>query len=419
MTDLIDQLRPASFRGVPFCVRAADFSAGRRSQLSEYPQKDKPYVDDMGRSTREIRVAAFLTGVDYIAQARRLVTALETAGPGTLVHPWFGAMQVSLADKGVVRFTEALGEAAVDLSFIESGELDFPAAGKDTPAQSRTAAGLIEQAAQGSFADVFSVAGMPQYVLDAANGNIASALQAVAGVSSLPGLSGPLGVLSGASSLGSLLGYAQGLTGAIASAQGLLGNPLGLAQSIGGFLGLSGPLSAGSLVFGSGLQLLGVVNGLIGLVSSPALQDPAPFTPFSTPQSVRLGSNTAAINALVRQSVLAQAVGLSGDLEITVYQDAVAVRQALAAALDTEAATAPDAAYTAMQDARSKVWADITERARDSARLVNYTPPAVFSALAIAYDRYEDANRDLEVVARNKIPRPGFVPVRPLQLLSR
>ena len=51
-----DQLRPASFRGVPFVVLAGTVSAGRRLARHEYPQRDIPYMEDMGRRAREYKV---------------------------------------------------------------------------------------------------------------------------------------------------------------------------------------------------------------------------------------------------------------------------------------------------------------------------------------------------------------------------
>ena len=45
-------LNQASFRGVPFAVYGGDARFGRRLALHEYPGRDKPYIEDMGRSTR-------------------------------------------------------------------------------------------------------------------------------------------------------------------------------------------------------------------------------------------------------------------------------------------------------------------------------------------------------------------------------
>ncbi|HAW0191952.1 TPA: DNA circularization protein, partial [Escherichia coli] len=88
-----DNLYDASFRGVPFSVESDEGSFGRRVQVHEYPNRDKPYTEDLGRATRRLTINAYLVGDDYAEQRDRLITAIETAGPGTLIHPQFGEMQ--------------------------------------------------------------------------------------------------------------------------------------------------------------------------------------------------------------------------------------------------------------------------------------------------------------------------------------
>ena len=55
MSVLTEQLQKASFRGVPFEVTSASLTAGRRTVVHEYPQRDKPYVEDLGRASRKLR----------------------------------------------------------------------------------------------------------------------------------------------------------------------------------------------------------------------------------------------------------------------------------------------------------------------------------------------------------------------------
>jgi len=49
----------------------------RRQAVFEYPQKDKPFVEDLGRSLRSIDVKGFIVGQDYAARAKRLIEAFE------------------------------------------------------------------------------------------------------------------------------------------------------------------------------------------------------------------------------------------------------------------------------------------------------------------------------------------------------
>ncbi|WP_171555545.1 DNA circularization N-terminal domain-containing protein, partial [Shigella sonnei] len=70
-----DNLYDASFRGVPFSVESDEGSFGRRVQVHEYPNRDKPYTEDLGRATRRLTINAYLVGDDYAEQRDRLITA--------------------------------------------------------------------------------------------------------------------------------------------------------------------------------------------------------------------------------------------------------------------------------------------------------------------------------------------------------
>lgn len=395
-TNLAKDLRPASFRGVPFQVDGADMGAGRRVQVHEYPQRDKPYVEDLGRATRDISLEAFVVGADYVAQATRLVAALEEAGPGALVHPWLGTLTVSIKDLARVQFNNALGYARISLAFVESGELAFPTANSATSAQSRIATSALEGAAVADFAAAFSVDGVQDFVVADAVAAINAAI-ALVGSGKVPGLE--------------LLGYAYNAATAAEGMLSLLGAPSSLGQAIANFLGVSN-------IIATAQRWAAIGNALVRAAGQDDLQPPVAPQVY-TPSRQQSYTNTTATNALVRQLLLAQAVGASSLTATTVVDDAVALRNGLTAALDRESLTASDTSYTALQDARGKVWADLTTRAKDGARLTTRTPPETTPAVVLAYDIYEDADRDQELVQRNGVRHPGFVPPVPLKVLTR
>ena len=121
----------------------------------------------------------------------------------------------------------------------------------------------------------------------------------------------------------------------------------------------------------------------------------------------------------MRQVLVAQAVGVSSLADARVYDDTIGLRNNLTQVLDAEALNASDATFTALTDARGTVWRDLTERSRSGARLTSRTPPETTPALVLAYDLYDDATRNAEIVARNGVRHPGFVPPRPLLVLTR
>src|SRR5262245_43356359 len=87
-------LLPASFRGAGFHVELSSFGSGRRIALHEYPKRDTPYAEDMGRRAKRIGVTGYLIGPNYLTPKARLNAALQEEGPGTLVHPTMGELAV-------------------------------------------------------------------------------------------------------------------------------------------------------------------------------------------------------------------------------------------------------------------------------------------------------------------------------------
>lgn len=397
---LAESLSPASFRGVPFQVETADLGAGRRTQLHEYPQRDKPYAEDLGRATRELTFTGFVVGADYVDQANKLLAALEERGPGTLVHPWLGTQTVSLKEPARVSFDAALGVARFSLAFVESGALEFPAAATSTPVETRNAATALETSAVESFAKQFSISGFQDFVSSAANAALADVLGVVA-----------LG------EIGKLFAYSSSLANTVSTVIGLVSNPATLGWKLLGLVGLSGIASTVS-------AWVSLVRSLTRSSRSHKLAPPASPSLY-TPSRQQAYVNTSAINALTRQALLAQAVGASSligsavDAHRPTYEDYLSVRDDLAAALDEESLTATDTVYPILQAARQAVWQDLTARARDNARLTTLTPAEVLPAVVIAYDYYEEASRDDEIIARNALRHPGFVPANPLKVLTR
>jgi prophage DNA circulation protein len=388
-----EKLWPAAFRGVPFQVDDADISAGRRVQVHEYPQRDKPYVEDIGRATREFNITGFVIGDDYVDQANALLNALEQPGTGLLLHPWHGNMDVTLKGLGRIRYSKALGYATIEMTFVESGDLEFPSVSDSTQSASALAADALGAASVTDFASRFNVAGAMDYVNAAARGDIQRVFQ-LAGSSTIPGMS--------------VLGYANNVLNATQSALLIINNPTLLGNNILGAFGVFTLIAQGNRIAAL----------LHGATKATAAYPMSVSGTAATPSSQQQQNNTAALNDLCRRSLLVQAVGLSSQLPAVVHDDVIAMRGMLMDALDTESLTAADGVYQALADARTAVWQDLTSRAQGGARLTTLTRPITQPMVAIAYDYYGDATRDAEIIQRNNVRNPLFVPHIPLQVLT-
>lgn len=116
------QMQPASFRGCGFHVEVDTLSGGRRIALHEYPKRDIPYAEDMGRRAQRHTIEGYLIGPDYITFRDNLRNALELEGPGQLVHPFLGTFQVSVDQYSVTESRERGGYCIFSMLFVEAGQ---------------------------------------------------------------------------------------------------------------------------------------------------------------------------------------------------------------------------------------------------------------------------------------------------------
>lgn len=147
-----DRLQQASFRGVGFHVEQHARASGRRAVVHEYPKRNTPYSEDMGRRARRWHVQGYLIGPRYLAGRDALVAALEADGPATLVLPlpWLGASVQALA--GGYTFHESRdrgGFVVFEMEFSEAGSPGFGTEVVDTRAAIDSAARAVEDAAGG------------------------------------------------------------------------------------------------------------------------------------------------------------------------------------------------------------------------------------------------------------------------------
>ncbi len=377
-----DRLLPASFRGVPFEVAEAGGRFGRRTVEHVYPQRDRPFVEDMGRAAREIRVVGFVVGDDYFERRDALIAALEAPGPGLLVHPYLGELTVSAPSTDLTESTDEGGIARFSMSFIESGERAFPRVAAADASLVAAAAAEVAATAGAEFVDRWAVAGQPKWTATAATASLRLQVQGMRDAL--------LGPASAAIAEPAALG--QQLSALEDDAVSLVFAPVELAASIAAVLDEVGSLRA--------LRLI--------LASAGAADD---------------DTNAEALTRLVMRQALAAAGQAAAVEPFAAYEDAVLVRDELAARADAELELADDAdAFEALVELRTLVTRDITRRAADLARLQTITPPEVMTSLVLAHRLYgpdDVATRADELTTRNRLAHPGFVPTRPLLALTR
>ena len=129
------RLQPASYNGVRFFVEADVKAGGRRIAVHEYPKRDVPYAEDMGRRAKRFSVTAYVIGPDFEDQRDALIDQFEALGNGELVRPTTIAPITVVVDTySVTERREKGGYAFFEINFIEAGQnLSDPA--PDTQSQ--------------------------------------------------------------------------------------------------------------------------------------------------------------------------------------------------------------------------------------------------------------------------------------------
>ncbi|EGU33938.1 MULTISPECIES: DNA circularization protein [Vibrio] len=97
MSEDIERLE-ASFRGVSFPLESVKGKSGRRAIAHEYPKRDGGFAEDNGGVLNNETIRAVFVGPAAEQEFESLVAALNVAGPGELVHPWFGILQVQVGE---------------------------------------------------------------------------------------------------------------------------------------------------------------------------------------------------------------------------------------------------------------------------------------------------------------------------------
>lgn len=414
MTKTWENLRPASFRGVAFEVESHSESGGRRVELHEYPLRDTPYAEDLGKKAGKWQIEAFLVNgkSGYAERRDKLREALNASGPGTLIHPYLGELSVSVDGYSLKETTREGGYCTFSISFVEAGQPVEPDVEKDTAANVLDKAEAAKEAATAGFLDEY----MPLLEdLEGLAGKVPALLSEATAF-----LGTPLSILSRAqSAASSVLALPDRLASRILGYLGTIRQLGGIATSglkMNALTALLGKKSAGTaspwLVTSNG-----VIAGIVGETSWPQAGGgsigggtPSPETLGVVASTVANRAETPLIDLIAAGAVIEAAIE-SADADYGTADEALASRDAVIDAIDeVQRANCSDAVFTALSELAVAVNEDLTTRGAELPKLGSATLFMSMPALAASYRLYGDVGQADAIVARNRIRHPGRVP---------
>lgn len=117
----LETLWPASYKGVPFQVEKDDLDGGRRIKSHEFPGRDDPLHEDLGSAVARWEVTAYVASDAADGEAAALVAVLDTAEAGPLVLPIDGPVLARAHKWRRVRERDKAGYIALSITFLREG----------------------------------------------------------------------------------------------------------------------------------------------------------------------------------------------------------------------------------------------------------------------------------------------------------
>ncbi|MBR0681907.1 hypothetical protein GXW74_15540 [Roseomonas eburnea] len=420
LADLFEGLFGASWRGVSFHMPDARHEVGRRVVRIFFPGRDATAHEDLGAHDGTISVSGLILGDDYARRARAMEAAFREPGPGTLVHPWLGELEVVLARPATISFSEReLRVARFEAQFepwVERATAPLDTLGQvlaEIDSLKAEARALLRRVLAPLLLPLAAIGAVNSYANEArslwtgllSGGRGAGAILTLLPGTALPGLSAvgglPIDEAYGDAVTDALQAVPDGISAAAVAGDAPAIGPAAEAASI-GTVATVDPVAATDI-------LLSALDGLGLSAANPA---PGP-----------------ALALVGRAQALAAAVGTATGISYETRQDAVAWRAridgALAALAGSAASVAsaasggqtsagPGAMWRAVTDLRAAWARDMNERIGRLPSLERIAPPRAVPLWLLAQhiagadpgrvvSQYED------LVRRNRLRHPAIL----------
>lgn len=378
----IDHYREASFRNIKFYVPVHEGSGGRRNAVHEFPNQDIPYVQDMGGRAKKFTIEARIYEPNYMTTRDDLIEALDKGGSGKLVHPYLGTLYVSCNNYSFSERAEDGGMVVFSIEFIQSGELTFPKSVLDTVADVASKKLTALEKAKAALAAAYDIINQPHSIAQNAIDTINNGL--------------------------SLIEDSKRVVGAAASFKAdietVKGKVLQLAYDV---ISLGQDI-ADLVTFGTNITddyPADSDNARRQFDEMKLVWDFEPEESFTAVDPGIVFSQFLQFNAIIN------ALGLLSIMEFDSYDEAIAAREEVFIKLEKVIVNIThDEFYISIVDLQTAVSKDIETRGATLARLSNHFLPVSLPAIVVSYDLYGNIDKESDIINRNKVGNPNFVP---------
>ena len=388
-----NNLRKAKFRGVEFFVSSHEGTGGRRIINHEYPLREDNETEDLGRKSRDFSIDCYILGDDYFSQRDDLIDALETQGPGELIHPYLG-------EKSVVcdgfRYREETTRGRIvefTIHFIEAGISSNTIVTTNATAAIKSHRDNLINAAISNYVETAVVSGVSEFVIDGARLTVQD--------------------------FGNILDNVQkdGFFSAVGKTQEMIDKAASISRTINKLKNIDDVSISNSQSIAE--DIASTIEESYDLVSDASTQVNVlkkfqdieiEWRDESTSNVVLENNNRKSVQDTVRTISIAEQSRAVQRMSFSSYEDAVNVRNDLVSRIDEQIQTASDAIFPLLKNIRAEVVRAVPAHDESLPRIKNVQFATHQNALLASYKSYGTADKEYEIVERNNASHPGFLP---------
>lgn len=388
-----DELLPATYNGIPFYVDTESLEFGRRIQLNEYPFSETPNTLNIGRKARKYTINAYVIGDEYLADRNALLEMIEnTTVAGILTLPTLAPILVYPTDECQQVFNnQEGGRELFKLVFVEAGVNLFPSIGNDTQLQSALEAAQAAIAIYEDFKQRFATNSFPDFI----SGDASSKVEDFTNVIGLAAQTGVASQSNFSDFSNNLTAFQSNINTNIASADATGG---GIKDLV---IGLSTIYSSPTDAYNAQKQLAQYGSTYL------------PITVTTNWQQQQLDNQNALINSVVNTALIQMALSTS-QMTFASRQDALTIRDEVAALIRARlfilGDQGNDTQFNALTRMLVKMVNDINARSATLKNIEFVQTVDSIPAIVFAYENYGTTDAEADVIARNNIRRPLFIP---------
>jgi len=405
--DSVKNLLPASYNGYNFKVRGGEVTFGRRTVLHEFPFSNKSYVEDVGKKAKTVSFDAYTIGDNTVAERNVLMDELEKKKEGSLIHPSLGHIYVKAQECSHIYRDDKLRIDYFRLTFTETGNSPFVELYTDT--QQTVVDSVTELLTEDSkvskeFEERFETE--TSFLQKIAKFDLTEFIDKAVNSTSFGKT-----VTDGYNSFMSTVeDFRDGIDNIVKQTNDLRVSVMTVVDDLQG-------------VLNTPLETYNALKSVLDFDINFNLKFPLPEDENKwTPNRVQQDSNRKALQNLVKSTVIAEVAKTVTEMTFESKNDALEIRDDLDAVFETQLdilGNDTDAtSYEEITLLRSYFIKDINKRVGTLPEIKTITMYDNLPAINIAYNEFEDSERESEIVEMNSVRNPLFVQRGNIEVLS-